>query len=154
MRNVYAPKFPDDKHKGTTIPGAKVLGANWHKKKNVFDAIEKGISVSSFKKLEKAYVLDSPKLATVIKIPVRTIQSRTKNKERFNQFESERIFRTARILELAANLFEGDQEKGQHWLSQPAEAFNGRTPFEMCKTEMGCRDVEDLIHNLEHGVFV
>jgi hypothetical protein len=51
-------------------------------------------------------------------------------------------------LKLAVELFEGDQDAAQVWLSTPAKALGGLSPMQAKKT-----DVEDLIRRLEHGVY-
>ena len=50
-------------------------------------------------------------------------------------------------------LFEGDVESARSWLMRPVLALGGAVPFEMLKTEVGAREVENLITRLEHGVF-
>ena len=59
-----------------------------------------------------------------------------------------------RIFTYALDLFEGDQEAAQQWLSTEIQALQGATPLEASKTEEGAREVENLIVRLEHGVFV
>ena len=44
-------------------------------------------------------------------------------------------------------------EAAREWLSEPSPELGGRTPFEFSKTEIGSRDVEDLIGRLGYGVF-
>ncbi|MBI1901667.1 MAG: DUF2384 domain-containing protein [Planctomycetia bacterium] len=65
--------------------------------------------------------------------------------------ESERRF--ALLLNKAAVLFEGNVEAARKWLSSPCKGLAGRSPMEMAETEVGAREVEDLIGRLEHGVF-
>lgn len=47
----------------------------------------------------------------------------------------------------------GDELLARQWMQTPGEAFAGKTPFEMAQTELGAREVEDLLLRVEHGVF-
>lgn len=67
--------------------------------------------------------------------------------------ESERLLRLAMIHEQAVNLFEGDATAASDWLARPRKALGGKSPLEAGETEIGAREVEDLIGRLEHGVF-
>jgi putative toxin-antitoxin system antitoxin component (TIGR02293 family) len=61
--------------------------------------------------------------------------------------EPERLYRQA------VELFEGDVAAAREWLNSPAKAFAGRTPLQAAETEVGAREVENLIRRLEYGVF-
>jgi putative toxin-antitoxin system antitoxin component (TIGR02293 family) len=59
----------------------------------------------------------------------------------------------ARILQKAANLFEGDVSAAATWLTKPCKALGNQTPLACARTDKGAREVEGLIGRLEHGVF-
>lgn len=63
--------------------------------------------------------------------------------------DSDRILR---IFGKAVALFEGDVESARTWLSSPQRALGEAVPLEMPTTEIGAREVEDLIGRIEHGV--
>jgi putative toxin-antitoxin system antitoxin component (TIGR02293 family) len=54
---------------------------------------------------------------------------------------------------MALDLFEGDAGAARSWFSAPAPALANRTPLEVSSTDVGAREVENLIGRLEHGVF-
>lgn len=62
--------------------------------------------------------------------------------------------RYARLYWLSVGFFSGDQQTSRDWLARPARALGGRTPLEFAETEIGAREVEDLIGRLEHGVYI
>lgn len=62
--------------------------------------------------------------------------------------------RYARLFWLSAAFFNGDQETGRDWLARPARALGGHTPPDFAETEMGAREVEDLLGRLEYGVYI
>ena len=40
------------------------------------------------------------------------------------------------------------------WLATPQPGLNAEKPLEFARSEIGAREVEDLIGRLEHGVFI
>ena len=69
------------------------------------------------------------------------------------QHESERLLRLALVFEKAVELFEGNADAARDWLKAPNKALAGESPLTIVETEIGAREVEDLIGRLEHGVF-
>jgi putative toxin-antitoxin system antitoxin component (TIGR02293 family) len=69
-----------------------------------------------------------------------------------SQDESNQLLRLSRVLKRATDLHEGDQSSAREWLETPMPALGGRRPLELAQTELGAREVEDLIGRIEHGV--
>ena len=61
--------------------------------------------------------------------------------------------RVSRVFGMTLALFEGDVEAARAWFATPAPALGDRTPLDVSTTEIGAREVENLIGRLEHGVF-
>ncbi len=57
------------------------------------------------------------------------------------------------IVQMATDLFEGNQSAAMSWLTTPKMALHSRTPLEFIRTESGAEEVKDLIGRLEHGSF-
>jgi len=57
------------------------------------------------------------------------------------------------VFEQAVDLFEGNQANALKWLTAPKKELENETPLDYSRTELGAREVEDLIGRLEHGVF-
>jgi len=91
-------------------------------------------------------------LAEAIGIPERTL-ARRRAAGRLAPEESERLLRLSSIFEKSVELFEGDVASAVHWLSAPKRALENQTPLQYARTEVGAREVENLIGRLEHGVF-
>jgi putative toxin-antitoxin system antitoxin component (TIGR02293 family) len=68
------------------------------------------------------------------------------------QGESERLFRVVELFQRACEVL-GDVVEARRWFSSPKKAFNGNTPLSYAQSELGAREVEDLLGRLEHGVF-
>ncbi len=85
-------------------------------------------------------------------IPRRTLAHRKARHEPLTCEESDRAVRLARITALTERVF-GDQDKAWHWLHQPKRRFASRTPLEMMGTETGARLVEEMLYQVDYGVF-
>ncbi len=66
--------------------------------------------------------------------------------------ESDRLFRTGRLFDMAIELFE-DQALAQKWFTTPKKALGEKSPLAYADTEPGAKEVENLIGRLEHGVY-
>jgi len=114
--------------------------------------LEEGVSFAAFERLKRSLKVSSRELADVALITQRTL-ARRKRAGRLDPDESDRLVRVSRVFARSIELFEGDLESARSWLMRPVFALGGAVPFEMVKTEVGAREVENLITRLEHGVF-
>jgi len=117
----------------------------------VIKVIENGLSVSTFTKIKKELDLPDKDLAKFIRVPKSTLAVR-KKKGKFSFEESERLFRVQRLFTKAVNVF-GDIESARKWLKEKAYGLGDISPLEFAKTEVGAREVENLLGRIEHGVF-
>lgn len=118
----------------------------------IIKAIQKGLPYLAVVKLQTVSGFTSQQIAAAVQVPLRTL-ARRKTAGRLAPDESDRLVRVGFAFDKALELFEGNRAAAQHWLSTPAKAFAGETPLAMLQTELGAREVEDLIGRLEHGVF-
>jgi putative toxin-antitoxin system antitoxin component (TIGR02293 family) len=117
----------------------------------VIREIENGLPVSSFTAIRNDLGITDKDLAQVIRVPKSTLAVR-KKRGRFSFEESERIYRVQRLLKKAVDVF-GDLEMARKWLKEKAYGLGDVSPLEFAKTEIGAREVENLLGRLEHGVF-
>jgi putative toxin-antitoxin system antitoxin component (TIGR02293 family) len=66
--------------------------------------------------------------------------------------ESDRAARVARVVALAERVF-ADKDAGMRWLRAPKERFSGCTAMEMLATEAGSRLVEEMLYQIDEGIF-
>ena len=66
--------------------------------------------------------------------------------------ESERVVRFARLMRKAAKVFGGSDEARQ-WLNSPQFGLGGAVPLDYAETEIGAREVENLLGRIEYGVY-
>ena len=67
--------------------------------------------------------------------------------------ESDRLVRVARLVATAHEMMRGDAEAARRWLKERHDLIEGESPLERASTEVGGREVEQLIGRLRHGTF-
>ncbi len=114
--------------------------------------LQQGISYAAFERLKKNLGVTSEELADAALISRRTL-ARRKQSGRLRPDESDRLVRLARVFAEAIGLFQGDSGAARSWMMKGNRALGGASPFEMVRTEVGTREVEQLITRAEHGVY-
>ena len=138
------------------LGGEKELGQKV-KSRIDFDAlIQKGIPLGVISHIKKEFNLPDEVIARIIGVSPRTVSRRRKTvkipaKERLSPVESDRVYRFARIVALAEDVFE-DKKEALEWLNSPQYGLGGRVPFDMLQTDAGAREVEELLIRIDYGV--
>jgi putative toxin-antitoxin system antitoxin component (TIGR02293 family) len=114
--------------------------------------VERGFSFQSLRELESQSGVSIATIASIIGIPARTL-ARRRTSGRLTPEESERLLRLSTVFEKAVELFDGDISAAVRWLTTSQKALGRRPPLAYARTELGAREVENLIGRLEHGVF-
>jgi putative toxin-antitoxin system antitoxin component (TIGR02293 family) len=114
--------------------------------------IKSGLPVKVFFALKGQLNISAQELAHIVGIAPRTLLRR-KQEGRLQKEESERVVRLQRLFEKALDVFE-DRAAAQSWFNSPQLALSGKTPLDYADTELGAREVENLLSRIEHGVFV
>ena len=86
-------------------------------------------------------------------IPSRTLQHRRSRREKLTIEESDRVLRVIRVLSLTESVY-GSRERALDWLRKPHPRLDGRTPLSLLKTDVGSRIVEELLIQIDEGMFV
>jgi putative toxin-antitoxin system antitoxin component (TIGR02293 family) len=81
----------------------------------------------------------------------RTTRVRREREGRLSPEESERLERLARLTALAAQVLESEVE-AQDFLFQPHPLLRGEKPAALARSELGARQVEDLLWRLEYSL--
>ena len=63
---------------------------------------------------------------------------------------SDRLVRTAKIVGLAEEVLE-DKENARAWLSHPQPALANAIPEDLLSTDIGAKQVEEILLQMEHG---
>ena len=114
-------------------------------------AVEIGVPLSALEKFAAHSGIELKQLLDVV-IPPRTLKHRRERKEPLSLDESDRLARVARLYELSVRVF-GDAEKATRWLTRPKHRFEERSPLSMMRTEMGGRQVEEMLIQIDEGMF-
>jgi putative toxin-antitoxin system antitoxin component (TIGR02293 family) len=85
-------------------------------------------------------------------IPLRTWKHRKTRRQPLSTEESERAIRAAKILARAQAVM-GDEESALEWLRTPKRRFEGRSPIQMLSTESGGRLIEQMLIQIDQGMF-
>jgi putative toxin-antitoxin system antitoxin component (TIGR02293 family) len=113
--------------------------------------IERGVPLRALEDFSIYSGLPLKDLLEVV-IPARTLKHRRQRQEPLNLDESDRLARVARLYELGVRVF-GNADKARRWLSKPKIRFEERTPLVMMRTELGGRQVEEMLIQIDEGMF-
>jgi putative toxin-antitoxin system antitoxin component (TIGR02293 family) len=128
------------------------LGLNARNTAELIRQVEHGFSFKALRVLASYSGMPGPLIASIVGIPSRTL-ARRKAAGRLAPQESERLLRISNVIERAVELFEGDIAATVTWLTAPQKSLDHHSPLIYARTEVGAREVENLIGRLEHGVF-
>lgn len=118
---------------------------------SLIDAVKAGLNVRVFVDLSHHLGISEARLASLTGIAPTTL-SRRKRAGALAQDESERVLRLAWLLEHATRTF-GDEADAADWLRSTNVALGGFVPLDLADTELGAREVDDLLGRIEHGVY-
>jgi putative toxin-antitoxin system antitoxin component (TIGR02293 family) len=82
-------------------------------------------------------------------LSARSLQRRRRS-GRLARFESDRLYRLARILALAQQSL-GNSELAMRWLKRSNRALGGSAPITALDTEHGARQVENVLGRIAFG---
>ena len=129
-----------------------LLGLRTYETLELLKRVEAGFSYKAFERLQRALGLPTDELAKLVHITPRTL-ARRKEEGRLTAEESDRLLRASRVFGKVLALFEGDLDAARTWFSKPSPALGNHPPQAIASTDVGAREVENLIGRLEHGVF-
>jgi putative toxin-antitoxin system antitoxin component (TIGR02293 family) len=131
------------------LGGASALGRVLNTEGDFQSAIREGFPQGVVGKVLDSSGLTLKELAASLDLSARSLQRR-RQRGRLARFESDRLYRLARILALAKRHI-GDGRTAAHWLKQPNRALGGRSPLDLVETEPGARAVEDVLGRIAYG---
>ena len=126
------------------------IGGSPNSALDMAEIAEKGLPTDSISYLREKGLTFSE--VSEIVISPRTLKHRKARGEQLSVEETDRMLRVARIILLADQVF-GNHEKALTWLRQVDERINDRIPLSMLHTESGGRLVENLLWQIDEGVY-
>src|SRR6266496_3390279 len=129
----------------------KTLSAKAKHPSDLIRQIQKGLRFSELETLQNSLEMPFEQLAAKLCISRSTLQRR-KAAGRLSPDESDKVMRFSRLLEHATNVF-GDIEKARAWLKFPQHGLGGAVPLDYAETEVGAREVDNLLGRIEYSVY-
>lgn len=114
-------------------------------------ALRQGFPYGAFEAVLVALEFSATDLAQIMGVASRTLARRKTNRQ-LSPIESDRLYRIARITLQASRTF-GSLDKGRSWLHHPNPALGGESPILLLDTEIGERQVEDVLTRIDHGIY-
>lgn len=131
------------------LGGKQALGRTLSTERDMREAIRQGFPPAVVEELMRASGLTLKELAAALDLSPRSLQRR-RGTGRLARYESDRLYRLARIVALADE-FLGDHARAVRWLKRPNRALSGIAPVDALDTELGARQVENILGRIAYG---
>ena len=115
------------------------------------EAINAGVPIQEFGSLQKILDVNAARLMGLIVLNKATF-SRRKRTGRLDPSQSDRLVRYTLLTKKALEVF-GNLADARSWLNASQIGLGGAVPLDYAKTEVGARVVEDLLNQIDFGVY-
>jgi putative toxin-antitoxin system antitoxin component (TIGR02293 family) len=134
----------------------RTLGRRRERRQTPADAVialvRAGIPFRSLDRLAGQLRMPVAELQDIVGVPRATAARKRAAKGTLKPELSDRLVRIANIFTIAREVLESE-ERAARWLREPNRAMRGDIPLRMLDTEIGAREVEQVLCRLEHGVY-
>jgi putative toxin-antitoxin system antitoxin component (TIGR02293 family) len=129
--------------------GASTLGCTISSVEDLFKAVSNGLPKMALRVTVKRASNGAHDVSQLVYkiVPEATYKRRT----RLTPAESERTERLARVIATAEFVWD-EQDAAHRWLHAPHPELSGRTPIQCAMSELGARQVEDLLDKIFYGL--
>ncbi len=134
------------------LGGRKVLGRSVKSFAELGELVRQGLPSGSLIVLGAKLDLKNAALSKKLGIPQRTLTRRLSRHSRLTAAESDRTVRLARVYATAIEMI-GNVEKAAQWLRTPNRALGGAIPIDQLDTDLGAKEVENLLGRIAYGVY-
>src|SRR5208337_3366282 len=117
----------------------------------LIQVIQVGLPVQQLKELQASLAVPMEQLVPMLGISKATLHRRMAG-GKLGPAESDRVVRFARLMRKAVEVLESEED-ARRWLTSPQFGLGGAVPLDYAKTEVGAREVEDLLGRIEYGVY-
>jgi putative toxin-antitoxin system antitoxin component (TIGR02293 family) len=114
-------------------------------------ALRAGLPYAELEELQARLQTPLDQLLPRLDISKATLHRR-KAAGRLEPAESDRVLRFARLLGRAVTVMESE-DQARRWLNAPQTGLGGAVPLDYADSEVGAREVEDLLGRIEYGVY-
>jgi putative toxin-antitoxin system antitoxin component (TIGR02293 family) len=117
---------------------------------HVLAAIRTGLPASTLFEMMDRYRIPEASIGRVMSVSRSTL-ARRKKLGRLTEFESDRLVRIAGLYAMAEDIL-GSRDAASRWMQESNRSLGGETPLDYAETEVGAREVEDLLGRISHGI--
>jgi putative toxin-antitoxin system antitoxin component (TIGR02293 family) len=130
--------------------GSPVFGHRLASIAALSDAVSKGLPKAALRHTAGRIFEDRTEQRQLMNriVPEATFKRR---RDRLSMAESERTERIARVM-AGAEFVWGDRSDARRFMTTPHPALRGRTPLDAALTELGARQVEEILDEIFHGL--
>lgn len=114
--------------------------------------VQAGLPFRELEELRSCLGVPTEKLAPMLGISKATFHRRKGDGGRLPPAVSDRVVRYARLLGEAFRAFDS-LDAARRWLRAPQVGLGGAVPLSYASTEIGAREVENLLGRIEYGAF-
>ncbi|MBB5031468.1 type II RES/Xre toxin-antitoxin system antitoxin [Prosthecobacter vanneervenii] len=122
-----------------------------HTPAQLIRSLKLGLPVQELDDLRSSLDVSMERLVPMLGISKATLHRRMAT-GRLDLPESDRVVRFARLVGRAVSVMES-LENARRWLTSPQVGLGGAVPLEYAETEVGAREVENLLGRIEYGVY-
>jgi putative toxin-antitoxin system antitoxin component (TIGR02293 family) len=113
--------------------------------------VREGFPLRELENLRSALALPIEQVAAKVGMSKATFHRR-KLEGKLTPDESDKVLRFARLMGHAVSIF-GSDDNARQWLNAPQRGLGGSVPLDYAETEVGAREVENLLGRIEYGVY-
>ncbi len=117
----------------------------------LIQSLKIGLPVQELDDLRSSLDVSMERLVPMLGISKATLHRRMAA-GRLDPAESDRVVRFARLMGKAVEVMEST-ENARAWLTSAQRGLGGAVPLEYAETEVGAREVEDLLGRIEYSVY-
>jgi putative toxin-antitoxin system antitoxin component (TIGR02293 family) len=132
------------------LGGPRVLGRRISDAGELQKAVRQGLPYAALEALVRVLEVHAQELTRLLGVAPRTL-ARRKVARQLSPSESDRLYRLAYITLFAAEVL-GSLDKAKGWLGRSNRALRDAAPISVLDTEIGERQVEELLHRIDHGI--
>jgi putative toxin-antitoxin system antitoxin component (TIGR02293 family) len=132
------------------LGGRKALG-RVSETEDLVRAVRGGLPYAALEALTRTLGLEPGAVGAVVGIPGRTL-ARRRHERLLSPVESDRLYRLAYVTHVASATL-GGVAAARRWLARANRSLGGVPPMGLLDTDIGCRQAEEALVRLDHGIY-
>jgi putative toxin-antitoxin system antitoxin component (TIGR02293 family) len=118
----------------------------------ILTQVRNGLPAAMFEQVASTLGLSTSALAAKLGIARRSVTRKRGSGAPLSSDSSEKLLRVARVRNLGRRLFTTDEAVSK-WLAKPDASLAKMAPWDLLDSELGAREVENLLRALAYGHF-